>query len=182
MVNFEAERVYLREFIESDWIGVHNYASQEQVSEHQTWEPNSKEESKEFVNQVFDDAQKMPRTRFTFAIVHKEDEIMIGSGEISIRCFDNKTGEISYILNPDYWGKGIATEVAKVVIEFGFSELNLHRIYATCAPKNVGSQKVLEKSGMSFEGRMRETLLLKEGWRDSLLYSVLAHEWPSKQV
>lgn len=134
------------------------------------------------MKQVLDDSQKMPRTRFTFAIVHKEDEVMIGSGEINIRSFNNKTGEISYILNPDYWGMGIATEVAKVVIGFGFSELNLHRIYATCAPKNIGSQKVLDKSGMSFEGRMRETLLLKEGWRDSLLYSVLAHEWPTEQV
>lgn len=182
MKTLETERVYLRVFIESDWVGVHNYASQEQVSEHQTWEPNSKEESKEFVNQILDDSQKMPRTRFIFAIVHKEDEAMIGSGEINIRSFNNKTGEISYIFNHDYWGKGIATEVAKIIIEFGFSELNLHRIYATCALKNISSKKVLEKSGMSFEGRMRETLLLKEGWRDSLLYSVLAHEWTTKQV
>ncbi|WP_341963492.1 GNAT family N-acetyltransferase (plasmid) [Planococcus maritimus] len=180
MKRLETERIYLREFIESDWEGVYRYASQEQVSKHQTWEPNSVEESKEFVKQVLADSQNMPRTRFTFAIVLKKDKRMIGSGEISIRSFNNKTGEISYILNPDYWKKGIATEVAKIVIEFGFRELNLHRIFATCAPNNIGSQKVLEKSGMFFEGRMRENLLLKEGWRDSILYSALAYEWSSK--
>lgn len=182
MKSLETERIYLREFSESDWIGVYNYASLAQVSEHQTWEPSSEEESKQFVKQVLADSQKIPQSRFIFAIVHKKDEAMIGSGEISIRSFSHKTGEVSYILHPDHWGKGIVTEVAKRVIEFGFSELDLHRIYATCAPQNIGSQKVLEKAGMSFEGSMRETLLLKGGWRDSLLYSVLAHEWPTEQV
>lgn len=77
--------------------------------------------------------------------------------------------------------KGVATEAAAMIIEFGFNDLELHRIYANCAPENGSSQKVLEKLGMSFEGRMRENLLLKEGWRDSNLYSILAREWPGKK-
>jgi RimJ/RimL family protein N-acetyltransferase len=72
---------------------------------------------------------------------------------------------------------GFATEVAKLLIEFGFRELNLHRIYATCDPRNIGSSKVLEKIGMSKEGRIREDLLIKDGWRDSLLFSILEQEW-----
>ncbi|GEM_PF-3054096 len=45
--------------------------------------------------------------------------------------------------------------------------------------RNVGSYKVLEKIGMTKEGRIREDLLLKDGWRDSLLYSILEQEWIS---
>jgi RimJ/RimL family protein N-acetyltransferase len=74
---------------------------------------------------------------------------------------------------------GYATEVSKLLIEFGFETLNLHRIFATCDPRNVGSYKVLEKIGMTKEGRIREDLLLKDGWRDSLLYSILEQEWIS---
>lgn len=67
-----------------------------------------------------------------------------------IRDFANKVGgEIGYIMNPDYWGgKGIATQSAKLVMTFGFETLKLHRIYATCDPRNIGSSKVLEKIGM----------------------------------
>ena len=102
---------------------------------------------------------------------------MIGSGELNIRDIINRIGEIAYIVNPDYWGKGIATEAAKLLIEFGFKELNLHRNYAKCDTRNIGSDKVLGKIGMTMEGRMREDLLIKDGWRDSLLYSILEHEW-----
>ena len=120
---------------------------------------------------------EQPRTRFTFAIVTKDNEKMIGAGELTIRDFSNRSGEIAYIVNPDYWGKGIATDVAALLIDFGFSKLKLHRIFATCDPRNIGSSKVLAKVGMTLEGRIREDLLIKDGWRDSLLYSVLEREW-----
>lgn len=168
-------RLSLREFTKDDWIDVHKYASQEIVCQYQPWGPNTEEDSKGFVNQVIKDALQQPRTRFAFAIIYKEN--MIGTGEINIRNFTNRVGEVAYIVNPDYWGKGIATDVAKFLINYGFKELKLHRIYATCDPRNIGSSKVLEKVGMIKEGRIREHLLVKDGWRDSILYSVLEHEW-----
>ena len=169
------ERLVLREIIESDWIGVHKYASQEIVCRYQPWGPNTEEESQYFVNQVIKDSRQEPRERFVFAIVYKEK--MIGAGEFNIRDHTNRVGEIAYIVNPDYWGKGIATEVANLLVEFGIEDLKLHRIYATCDPRNIGSSKVLEKVGMVKEGKIREDLLIKDGWRDSLLFSVLEHEW-----
>ncbi|MRX56139.1 GNAT family N-acetyltransferase [Bacillus idriensis] len=174
--NLSNERLLLREFTESDWIGVHKYASKEKVCQYQDWGPNSEEESQAFVKQVLVDAAKKPRTRYMFAIVLKKEEKMIGAGEINIRDFNHKNGEIGYIINPDYWGRGIATDVAKLLIEFGFSTFNLHRIFAYCDPRNIGSKKVIEKVGMTMEGRLRENLLIKDGWRDSLLYSVLEHK------
>ncbi|TQR19004.1 GNAT family N-acetyltransferase [Psychrobacillus vulpis] len=147
------------------------------VCQYQPWGPNSEQETKEFVKQVLIDAKKEERNRFIFAIIEKENEKMVGAGEFNIRDVRNKNGEIGYIVHTDYWGKGIATEVAKLLIEFGFSQFQLHRIYATCDPKNIASSKVLEKIGMTKEVQIREDLFVKDGWRDSLLYSVLEHEW-----
>ncbi|WP_456274728.1 GNAT family N-acetyltransferase [Bacillus sp. AK031] len=172
------ERIYLREFIESDWVGVYKYASQNIVSKFQVWEPNSTEDSKEFVNQILIDKSKSPRTRYVYAIILKETDEMIGAGEINVRDFFNKSGDIAYIINPNYWGKGLATDVAKILIRFGFEDLNLHRIFAYCNPENLGSLKVLEKAGLTQEGRLRENLLMKDGWRDSFIYSILESEWP----
>lgn len=172
------ERLYLREMAISDWADVHKYASQEIVCQFQPWGPNSEEESKKFVEEVVEDSTKEPRTRFVFAIHYKEK--MIGAGELNIRDLTNKAGEIGYIVHPDYWRKGIATDIVSLLIDFGFKELCLHRIFATCDPRNTGSSKVLEKVGMTREGRIRDDLLLQNGWRDSLLYSVLEHEWTSR--
>ncbi|MGN7388077.1 GNAT family N-acetyltransferase [Sporosarcina sp. SAFN-015] len=181
MINYlKSERVILREMEEIDWIDVHKYASQENVCQYQPWGPNSEQESKDFVKQVLIDAKKEPRSRFVFAVIVMECGEMIGAGEMNIRDFSNNVGEIAYIVNPQYWRKGFATEVANLLIEYGFNNFNLHRIYATCDPRNIGSSKVLEKVGMIKEGRMREDLLLKDGWRDSLLYSILEHEWVRK--
>lgn len=174
-ISLSNERLLLREFTKNDWIDVHIYASQDIVCQFQPWGPNTEEDSNNFVNQVIKDSALEPRTRFVLAIIY--NETMTGSGELNIRDLTNKVGEVAYIVNPDYWGKGIATEVATLLIDFGFKRLKLHRIFATCDPRNIGSSKVLEKVGMTMEGRIREDLLIKDGWRDSLLYSVLEHEW-----
>ncbi|WP_342543885.1 GNAT family N-acetyltransferase [Lysinibacillus sp. FSL W7-1291] len=172
------EKLFLREFTPHDWIDVHKYASQEIVCRYQTWGPNTEEDSKEFIQDALDEARQTPRERYVFAIIYQET--LIGSVEIMIRDFTNKVGEIGYIVNPDYWGKGVATQSAQLVITFGFDTLKLHRIYATCDPRNIGSSKVLEKVGMAKEGILRENMLMKDGvWRDSFLYSVLKQEWSS---
>ncbi|TWT13241.1 GNAT family N-acetyltransferase [Planomicrobium sp. CPCC 101079] len=173
----ESGRFYLRELVESDWQAIHDYASQEIVSRYQPWGPNAEEDTQKFVNDGLMDAKKDPRTRYMFPIVSKTTEKLIGAAEFNIRDQANQSGEIGYIINPAFWGQGIATEAASWLIGFGFNELGLHRIYATCNPQNAASQKVLEKSGVVKEGLMREDLLMKDGWRDSLLYSILEHEW-----
>jgi len=177
ITNLNTKRVILREIEESDWIDVHKYASQKEVCQYQPWGPNTEIETKEFIHQVIIDAKKVPRTRFAFAILVKETNSFIGTVEFNIRDQQNKIGEIGYIVHPSYWGMGYASEVAKEVISFGFLQYKLHRIYATCDVRNIASAKVLEKCGLILEGRMREDLLLRDGWRDTYLYSILEHEW-----
>ena len=55
----------------------------------------------------------------------------------------------------------------------------MHRIYATCDPRNVASSRVLGKLGMTREGRLRHTSLIRDGWRDSDVFSILDDEWRS---
>jgi len=60
-----------------------------------------------------------------------------------------------------------------MVIKYGFDILQLHRIEAGCAVENIGSIKVLEKVGMTREGRGRKVLPLKSVWSDNFEYSIL---------
>ena len=66
------------------------------------------------------------------------------------------------------------------MLNFGFNTLKLHRIEAGCAAENISSIKVLEKSGMLREGRLRQILPLKTGWSDNFQYSILETDERSK--
>ncbi|MEG9298453.1 GNAT family protein [Mangrovibacillus sp. Mu-81] len=170
------ERLRLREMVERDWKEVHDYASQEIVCQYQPWGPNTVEDTKVFMKEVIADTMKEPRTRFMFAILMKEDNRLIGAIELNIQVH-HKYGELGYIVHPEYWGRGVASEAARKVIELGFKHFQLHRIQATCDPNNIASSRVLVKIGMTKEGVIRENLLIKSGWRDSAMYSVLMDEY-----
>ncbi|WP_421378506.1 GNAT family N-acetyltransferase [Bacillus salacetis] len=169
-------RIILRELQEDDWLGIHDYASQEQASRFQPWGPNTEEETKIFVQEALDEAKKNPRNRFFFVIQGIQNNELLGAVELNISDFHNQAGDIGYIINPKNWGEGFATEAAQLVLRYGFEVLKLHRIYATCSPENAGSARVLEKVGMTKEGTMRDHLKMKDGWRDSSLYSILENE------
>ena len=85
--------------------------------------------------------------------------------------------ELGYEIDPAYWGQGYATEAARKMLAFGFGELRLHRIWATCLLENVASARVLGKLGLQQEGRLREHRWMKGRWWDSLVFSILEQEW-----
>ncbi|MED1864882.1 GNAT family protein [Fictibacillus nanhaiensis] len=173
----KTSRILFREIVAEDWRSIHQYASQEIVSQYQPWGPNLENDSIAYVNEVMNDAKKNPRIRYAFAIVENHSKKLIGAGELQITSLTNRVGEIGYVIHPDYWGKGFATETGQLLLKFGFEDVQLHRIFATCDPRNKASEKVLMKLDMKLEGKMRENILLKDGWRDSLLFSMLEHEW-----
>jgi len=84
--------------------------------------------------------------------------------------------ELGYFLHPDVWGRGCATEAARLLVAFGFDVLGLERITATCDPRNVASGHVLCKLGMRHETRILRTMCLADGWRDSDLYVLVRQD------
>ncbi|MEV7416049.1 GNAT family protein [Streptomyces sp. NPDC089919] len=71
----------------------------------------------------------------------------------------------------------VGTAIARELLARGFEQFELHRINATCDPRNLGSARVLGKLGMTGEGRHRHTALIRDGWRDSEMFSILEEEW-----
>lgn len=113
---------------------------------------------------------------FTFAIRLREGGSFIGLIALNLRASKYSCGEVWYKLFKEYWSKDYATEALEEILSFGFSELALHRIEAGCAVENTGSVRVLEKAGMTLEGRKRKALPLKTGWSDTYEYGILAED------
>ena len=88
------------------------------------------------------------KTRYVFALVLKARAELIG--EISLHLDNDKSkAELGYWVGEPFWGKGIATEAAGAILQFGFEKLGLPLIYATCHAENNASAKVLLKNGVT---------------------------------
>jgi ribosomal-protein-alanine N-acetyltransferase len=169
--------VTLSRIVSEDWPAVHSWACLPEACRHQPWGPNTEDETRHFVEGAVSAWSDTPQRRFPFAARLGQD--VVGMGELHVRSEVQRQGEIAYIVHPRLWGQGVATEIGRRLLAYGFDELGLHRIHATCDPRNTGSARVLAKLGMTHEGHLRHTRLIRDGWRDSLLFSILEEEWRS---
>lgn len=93
---------------------------------------------------------------FQFVVCRQEDDQVIGHA--GLRLDDDRGGaELGYWLARDAWGAGYASEAAAAVIAFGFRDLQLDRIWATCLPDNGPSLRVLSKMGFGQIGSLAQT-------------------------
>lgn len=86
-------------------------------------------------------------------------------------------GEIGYILRRDRWGSGIAREAVARVVEYGFTDGGLRRIFADTDPENAGSIALLGHLRFQREGHLRGEWETHIGVRDSLIFGLLKSEW-----
>ncbi len=180
MTSLVSTRLVLREFRRGDWRAVHEYASDPKVVRYMPWGPNTEAQTRDFVRRAITFQEEEPRRKFEFAVALGEEDRLIGGCGIRLANPDAREADIGYVLNREYWGKGYGTEAAKTLLRFGFDELLLHRVYATCDPQNLASIRVLERIGMRIEGHLREHMLVRGKWRDSLMYAILEGEWEAE--
>jgi RimJ/RimL family protein N-acetyltransferase len=171
------ERLILREFKEDDWRAVLAYQRDPLYLRYYDWEERSPKAVQNFVQMFIAHQQRRPRIKFQLAITLKDTKQLIGNCGIRKEEIEATEADIGYELSPQHWGHGYATEAAQAIVEFGFRELRLHRIWAECNADNIGSARVLEKVGMQLEGRLREKEYYKGRWWDTLLFAILEHEW-----
>ncbi|MBY0358196.1 MAG: GNAT family N-acetyltransferase [Candidatus Obscuribacterales bacterium] len=173
MIQLDTERLLLREFVKADWTQIHVYAKDPDVVRYMEWGPNSKEDTLDFIDASLACQKERPRRIYEFAALLKGTDILIGACGIRIAESDPMQAEIGYCFNKDFWGKGFASEAAAKIVEFGFKNLGLHRVTATCDVDNKGSAAVLEKLGMRREGHFIQDKKIKGTYRDTYFYATL---------
>ena len=202
------DRLILREFVEADWPAVLAYQRDPRYLRYTHWIDRSPQDVKQFVQMFLSQQFALPRTKFQLVVTLKDTQRLIGNCGIRLavprlprnlaahtpsaspaqravydvsESVDALEADIGYELAPDHWSRGYATEAARVIVKFGFTELKLHRISAWCIADNTASAHVLEKVGMWLEGRLRENEYFKDRWWDTLLFAILEDEWNERQ-
>lgn len=171
-------RLVVRDFVPEDEPAVVKWAGHPETYEHMTWRLDSSEAAETFFWGLYDHPERTAseRRRWFLAVVDSECAFC-GIAGFDVR--DDGRGEFGWYLEPRVWGKGYATEITTLFLEFGFEHLGLPAIEATCDPANPASRPVLEKSGLSLLGE--ETVDTWQGERPRLRYVIAADDWPQSQ-
>lgn len=106
-----------------------------------------------------------------FAII-MDDQLVGGIGLHLQSDILRKNAEIGYWIGEPYWGKGIAGKAIPQIIEYGFQNMDIVRIFARIFGTNIASQKVVEKCGFILEGKYEKTLYKNDEFLDELIYAV----------
>ena len=165
------ERLVLREYRADDVDAVQDYASDPEVWRFMHWGPNTRDDTAAFLASVVGSALERPRSSYELAITLQG--AVIGGVGLRVQSEAHRRGDMGWVLRRDTWGHGYATESAQALLAFGVASLGLHRVEATCDPANTASARVMAKLGMAYEGHLRDHLLVRGAWRDSLLHAVV---------
>ncbi len=166
------ERLLLRAYQKEDWERVHIYGVDPDFSKYEMWGPNSVEDTHKFIADMVAQSESNPRYKFDFAVCLKENGLLIGGCGIRRETEFSQVANLGWAINPEFQGRGYATEAAKALIEFGLRELLLSVIYATCDTRNAPSFRVMEKLGMKRVGVIKGTKEIKGHIRDSYRYEL----------
>lgn len=113
-----------------------------------------------------------------FAIRENSTNSLIGyAGICSISKSSNSGEYFIFIGEKEAWGKGYGTEVTKLVTNFGFTSLKLHRVFLTVSEPNLGAVKAYTKAGYKKEGILRDATLRDNKYHDNFVMSILDSEW-----
>jgi RimJ/RimL family protein N-acetyltransferase len=179
----DLDGLHLRPLVEADWVRVHEWARREDACRYQPWGPNTPEQTRAFAAAAAAAWTAAPGEalwrRPWVAVLPGAG--VVGLGELRTR-HAGRVGELSYAVHHEYWGRGVGTRVAALLRDAGFELLALHRVEATCDPRNVASARILRSLGMTLEGTLRANRPIRDGWRDSHVFGLLADEWRALRV
>jgi len=180
MMYLETERLILRDYKEDDFDEYYRLKTDDKTMYYlQDIKLSTKEEACEDFQMVLDDMVKPDRKFYFLHMELKDSHEQVGSVGYTV-VDDTPVGKIvgaGYFIYPKFWGKGYTTEAFKRVLEFAFSENNVYRVSTGCLAENVGSERVMQKSGL-----IKEAEHVDYEWHDGkmktrLEYRLLRSEW-----
>lgn len=176
-IKIETKRLILRRFTIDDESNMfNNWASDNNVSKYMRWPTHkNKEETKNVLNNWIDSYKN--ESFYQWAITLKENDEPIGAIGLFVVNENDSCGDVGYCIGKKYWGQGIVTEALNAVFNFAFETIGFNRIETYHSINNPASGRVMQKSGMIFEGLAKQKYKSISGFEDSNMYSILKKDF-----
>lgn len=172
----ETDRLILRQFRNEDAeMMFNNWASDEEVTKYLTWPAHKSVETTKALLKEWTEKYSDP-DYYNWVIELKESGEVIGNISVVDLEKEIESATIGYCLGRESWGKGIAPEALGEIIAFLIDEVELNRVAAYHDALNPRSGRVMQKTGMKFDGILRSAARDNQGICDAVWYSVLKDE------
>jgi RimJ/RimL family protein N-acetyltransferase len=178
----ETDRLTLRPFSPGDFDDLYAYQSRPEVARFLHWEARDEAQVREaFRVQCGETRLEAEGDWLTFAVVWRQAGRVVGEVGLKLVSRGHRQGETGFVFNPDYQGKGLATEAVAAMLGLAFGGLGWHRVIGCCDARNLGSVRLMERLGMRREAHFAHSVMVKGEWADELVYAILGHEWASRR-
>ena len=173
--NLSTQRLLLRPFSPDDVNDVFSYASDPEWSRFLPVPiPYTREDAQDFVE---GNTNSNWERNAMFAIEFNGG--VVGGIDLRIDA-PNAMAMVGYAIARAHWNQGLMTEAVQAVVDWGFKEFGLAKIWSFADVENVASWRVMEKIGMTREGTLRSHGVLRGVRQDFHYYGILRCEWAGK--
>lgn len=174
----ETERLWLRVFQRDDLKALSDYYALPDVQRYLDWRARDNAEIRKALDGLRRQVSvQRPGDCLTLALERKSDHALIG--HVALRWSDATAGqgELRVVINPVHRKHGYGVEAARSVLDIGFDDLDLHRIFARCDARSQAPARMLQSLGMRLEAHYREHALFQGEWDEELHFAILDREW-----
>lgn len=173
----DTERLRLRPYRLDDLAATHDLNSRDEVTRFLPYESRDLDASRRALGRNQTVELAADGDRLLLAGFDRESGALVGEFVLFLRSREHGTGELGYVLHPDSWGRGLATEGSRHLLEIAFGPLGLRRVVGRLDARNAASARVLTRLGMRHEAHLVESELVKGEWSDEDQYAILRREW-----
>ena len=168
----KGDAFYLRELREADLEGNwYKWFNDSRVTKYQNKKifPNTKEKQLNYLKKL-----NCSNTDIVFAIIDQEMNKHIGNVGLHLIDTVHRSAELGIVIGePKYYGKKIGKQAWKIITEYGFNTLNLHRIYALIMSSNIASIKCAEAAGFLCEGKISDYFYKNGVYEEVCYYNIV---------
>ena len=124
------ERLLLRDFASDDYEAIYAFASDPEATRQMFYGPRDEADTREYLARMLASQAESPRLTWELAVVDRARDRLVGACDLTL---DNeREADLGYIFGREAWGRGYATEAATAMVQAGFEQLRLTRIYGVC--------------------------------------------------
>jgi ribosomal-protein-alanine N-acetyltransferase len=131
----------------------------------------------EEIKKQFEPKKETVKNDIFFEIWHKKDKKPIGYARLMRIMWFTRNAHIYFLVDPEYWGRNLGTEAGKLVVDYAYKELNLHKLTARTFAPNKASQKVVEKIGFKHEITLKKEVYIDGEHVDVIEYVIFKDDW-----
>jgi RimJ/RimL family protein N-acetyltransferase len=179
----QTSRLTLRQYEASDLDGLTSLYSRQDVNRYLYSEPKNKDQMRSVLEAKLNRPREIiDKNVMPVAVVLRDTNRLVGDFMLRWTADQHRQGEIGGSLHPDFQGQGLAVETYAELLEIGFSDFNLHRIFGRCDGRNSASIRALEKVGLQREAHLIENEFVKGEWTDEVVLAIRRNQWLARQI